>query len=129
MCGFYQRHQQLRYRGLTDEHLAAFKKHGTERILIAYDQDEAGDKAADKLAVQLIAAGIECLRCVSPRPGRQQHGLKTPACPAQFRAAVAPGRMDRAASNSIPPAPASDKYAPPLASAGEVDPLAAGWRL
>ena len=66
--------------------------------------------------------------CVSPRPGRQQHGLKTPACPAQFGwAAVAPGRMDRAASNSIPPA--SDKYAPPLAPAGEADPLAAGWRL
>jgi len=36
--------------GFTDDHLAAFKHHGTERILIAYDRDEAGEKAAEKLA-------------------------------------------------------------------------------
>ena len=29
--------------GFTDEHLEAFKRHGTERVLIAYDRDEAGD--------------------------------------------------------------------------------------
>src|SRR6185437_3959285 len=41
--------------GFTDDHLEAFKRHGVERILIAYDHDAAGDKAADKLASRLIA--------------------------------------------------------------------------
>ena len=36
--------------GFTQDHLEAFAKHGTERVLIAYDRDEAGDKAAVKLA-------------------------------------------------------------------------------
>jgi len=53
--------------GFTDDHLAAFKRHGTERVLIAYDRDDAGDRAADKLAAQLIEAGIECLRVQFPR--------------------------------------------------------------
>lgn len=53
--------------GFTDDHLAAFKKYGTQRILIAYDRDEPGDRAADKLAPQLIAAGIECLRVRFPK--------------------------------------------------------------
>lgn len=55
--------------GFTDDHLEAFKRHGTERILIAYDHDAAGDKAAEKLAGQLIAAGLECWRVQFP------HGL------------------------------------------------------
>ena len=36
--------------GFTADHLAAFKRHGTQRVLIAYDRDEAGDRAAEKLA-------------------------------------------------------------------------------
>ena len=32
--------------GFTAEHLAAFKRHGTERVLIAYDRDDAGERAA-----------------------------------------------------------------------------------
>ena len=53
--------------GFTDDHLAAFKAHGTERILIAYDRDEAGERAADKLAAQLMAAGIDCYRIQFPK--------------------------------------------------------------
>ena len=48
--------------GFTEEHLAAFKRHKTERVLIAYDRDGAGDAAAAKLAPQLISEGIECFR-------------------------------------------------------------------
>jgi DNA primase catalytic core len=55
--------------GFTDDHLEAFKRHGVERILIAYDHDAAGDKAADKLASRLIAEGLECWRVQFP------HGL------------------------------------------------------
>jgi DNA primase len=32
--------------GFTDDHRAAFRKHGVERVWIAYDRDEAGEKAA-----------------------------------------------------------------------------------
>jgi DNA primase catalytic core len=53
--------------GFTDELLAAFKAHGTQRVLIAYDRDDAGDRAAEKLAQRLIAEGIECWRIVFPK--------------------------------------------------------------
>ena len=53
--------------GFTADHLAAFKRHGTERVLIAYDRDEAGDKAAEKLAAKLIAEGLDCYRVLFPK--------------------------------------------------------------
>ncbi|OGA23836.1 MAG: DNA primase [Betaproteobacteria bacterium RIFCSPLOWO2_02_FULL_67_26] len=53
--------------GFTDDHLAAFKKHGTQRVLIAYDRDDAGEKASAKLAPQLMAEGIECYRVEFPK--------------------------------------------------------------
>jgi DNA primase len=53
--------------GFTADHLAAFKKHGTERVLIGYDRDEAGDRAAEKLAIQLNAVGLDCYRILFPK--------------------------------------------------------------
>ena len=53
--------------GFTDDHLAAFKQHGTERVLIAYDRDEAGDNAAIRLSEKLTADGIECYRIQFPK--------------------------------------------------------------
>ncbi|HEX2873542.1 MAG TPA: CHC2 zinc finger domain-containing protein [Polyangiaceae bacterium] len=53
--------------GFTEDHRAAFRKHGTERVLIAYDRDEAGDRAAEKLAVELSTMGIEVLRVLFPK--------------------------------------------------------------
>ena len=53
--------------GFTPDHLAAFKTHQVERVLIAYDRDEAGNKAADKLAKQLIAEGIDTYRLQFPK--------------------------------------------------------------
>jgi len=38
-----------------------------ERVLIAYDRDEPGDRAAEKLGAQLIAEGFEVLRVVFPK--------------------------------------------------------------
>jgi DNA primase/post-segregation antitoxin (ccd killing protein) len=52
--------------GFTDEILAALKAHGIERVLIAYDRDEAGDRAAVKLGERLMAEGFEVLRVVFP---------------------------------------------------------------
>ena len=53
--------------GFTEEHVAAFKRYGTERVLIAYDRDEAGERGAAKVAERLIAEGIECLRIQFPK--------------------------------------------------------------
>ena len=53
--------------GFTDELLAAFKAQGTTRVLIAYDRDEAGERAAESLAPRLMAEGIECWRIQFPK--------------------------------------------------------------
>lgn len=53
--------------GFTEDHLAAFQRYGTERVLLAYDRDEAGEKAAAALAEKLIAAGFECFRIHFPK--------------------------------------------------------------
>jgi DNA primase catalytic core len=53
--------------GFTDDHRRAFEKYGTERVYIAYDRDEAGDKAAATLADELMQMGIECFRVLFPK--------------------------------------------------------------
>jgi len=52
--------------GFTDEHRAAFEHHRVQRCLIAYDHDDAGDAAAERLAAELMGNGVECLRVVFP---------------------------------------------------------------
>jgi DNA primase catalytic core len=53
--------------GFTPDHLAAFERYGTERVLIAFDRDEAGDRAAEKLAQKLMDKGIACYRIQFPK--------------------------------------------------------------
>jgi DNA primase catalytic core len=67
--------------GFTADHRAAFERHGTERVYIAYDRDEAGDKAAAKLAEELMGLGIECFRVEFPKGmDANEYALKvTPA--------------------------------------------------
>jgi DNA primase len=67
--------------GFTDELLAAFKTHGIERVLIAYDRDEAGERAATKLAERLMGEGMECFRVQFPKGmDANEYALKvTPA--------------------------------------------------
>jgi DNA primase catalytic core len=53
--------------GFTDDHWAALKRHGTRRVLIAYDRDEPGNAAAEKLATQMLESSIECFRVLFPK--------------------------------------------------------------
>lgn len=53
--------------GFTEDILAAFKRHGTKRVLIAYDRDDAGERAAAKHAEALMAKGIEAWRIEFPK--------------------------------------------------------------
>jgi DNA primase len=53
--------------GFTADILQAFKDNAIERVLIAYDRDEPGERAAEKLAKKLIAEGFEVLRVMFPK--------------------------------------------------------------
>jgi DNA primase catalytic core len=67
--------------GFTADHRAAFERHGTERVYIAYDRDEAGDSSAAQLSEELIGMGIECFRVQFPKGmDANEYALKvTPA--------------------------------------------------
>ncbi|MCP3721394.1 CHC2 zinc finger domain-containing protein [Paraburkholderia sp. CNPSo 3281] len=53
--------------GFTQSHWDALKRHGTDRVWIAYDRDDAGNAAAEKLATELHEAGIETWRVLFPK--------------------------------------------------------------
>jgi DNA primase catalytic core len=53
--------------GFTDDHLNTFLECGVKRVLIAYDRDEAGNKAAEQLSAKLQSAGLECFRILFPK--------------------------------------------------------------
>lgn len=53
--------------GFTDYMLEAFKTHGTQRVLIDYDHDEAGERGTAKVAEMLMVAGIEAWRIRFPK--------------------------------------------------------------
>ena len=71
-CAGY-RHVTASYgiNGFTDEHRAAFKKYGTKKSF-ANDRDDAGERAAQELAEELIATGIGVTACSSQEHGRQR---------------------------------------------------------
>ncbi|EFH5161283.1 toprim domain-containing protein, partial [Escherichia coli] len=52
--------------GFTDEMRAALLAHGVKQVLIAYDNDPAGNEAAVKLASSLAASGIAAFRVLFP---------------------------------------------------------------
>lgn len=66
-AGFHNVTASYGVEGFTADHLAAFKQHHIERVLIAYDRDEAGDRAAEKLTKQLMAQGLDCYRILFPK--------------------------------------------------------------
>ncbi|MGC1508235.1 CHC2 zinc finger domain-containing protein, partial [Ketobacter sp.] len=53
--------------GFTEDHLNTFLQCGVKRVLIAYDRDEAGNKAAEQLSAKLQSAGLECFRIWLPK--------------------------------------------------------------
>lgn len=52
--------------GFTTDHWTAIDQHRTRRVLLAFDADEAGDKAARRLARQLLDRGVEVFRVGLP---------------------------------------------------------------
>ena len=105
--------------GLTDELLGVLKSCGAERVLIAFDRDQAGDRGAQQVAQKLIAAGLGCYRVRFP------HGLDANECALKVQpASKSLGLAIRAAEwLGHGAAPAIVSY--PAARAGSLDPLAA----
>jgi DNA primase catalytic core len=52
--------------GFTEELLDALVLAKTERVLIAFDRDEAGERGAAKVAERLMARGVDCRRVLFP---------------------------------------------------------------
>ena len=52
--------------GYTEELHGAITDAGVERVLIAFDRDDAGDRGAEALAKRLGGCGIECFRVLFP---------------------------------------------------------------
>jgi DNA primase catalytic core len=53
--------------GFTDDHRSAFQKHGVQQVWIAYDRDDAGDQAAERLKEELLLLGIGSHRVLFPK--------------------------------------------------------------
>jgi DNA primase len=98
--------------GFNDSHREAFQKHGTKRIYIAYDRDEAGEKAAAKHADELMSMGIECFRVRFP-PGQDANEFARKNQPAAkflgmyLTSAAWLGKGQRPTVAVMTPAPAS----------------------
>jgi DNA primase len=104
--------------GFNDYHREAFEKHGTKRIYIAYDRDEAGEKAATKHAEELIEMGIECFRVQFPRgqDANEYASMTQPAAKALgvlLNSAAWLGKGKRPSTAGMKPAPASGEERKP----------------
>ena len=103
--------------GLTEDHVEAFGRHQTERVLFAYDRDGAGDRGAERHAERLMSElGIECFRVEFPRGmDANEYALKVEpareALGALIRGAVWMGKGSR------PSLPVVDRESPPLLAA------------
>ena len=111
--------------GFTADHLKAFKTYGTERVLIAYDRDNAGDSAAAKLAQRLNAEGMDAYRLQFPH-GMDANDYALQVTPANkslgvvIRRAVWLGQGKAkpvtTARTIVPESPADAELIPPLAA-------------
>ncbi len=105
--------------GFTPEHLATVQRLGIDRLVIAYDADEAGDRAAEALAHELAPHGVACARLVFPRGLDANAYALTVASPTEafgtlLAEAVPLGPTPTPRRRpSIAPPPASDVDVPP----------------
>ena len=101
--------------GFTADHLEAIRRHHTKRVLVAFDADAAGDKAAIKVAATLLAEGVECFRVELPKGADINDVARSTDHPTEVL-----GKLLRAASwMGTGPAP-SERSRPPV----ELPPLA-----
>jgi DNA primase len=129
--------------GFTDDHRAAFEKHGVRHVWIAYDRDDAGDAAGERLKEELSKRGIESHRVLFPK-GMDANEYARKVTPASRSLAVVLNSAEwwgKSAAADAPepdqtpqpsaeshPEPKSESVSPPQA-APSVIPLAAEPKL
>ncbi len=84
--------------GFTDEILQTLIDCGVKRVLIAYDRDEAGNTAAEKLAPVLLDNGIDAFRILLPKT------MDVNSYAVQGSTSAARGQASVAAALQVPPA-------------------------
>ena len=97
--------------GFTDDHKAAFQKHCTRNVWIAYDRDEAGDAAAERLKAELEQMGIGCHRVLFPR-GMDANDYASKVTPAAQSLAVLLNGAEWLAKPEAPPPPQQNPEPP-----------------
>jgi hypothetical protein len=118
--------------GFGDDMLAAFKAAGVERVLIAFDRDDAGDRAASRLAGRLREEGFGVWRILFPKGmDANEYALKvTPATKALgllIRKAEWMGDGKPPGRDVAEPVPSAAGFPAPVLSAAvaSITPLAA----
>jgi hypothetical protein len=129
-------------KALPEEMLDAIIKAKVQRVFIAFDRDEAGDKGAAEVAAQLMAHGVECRRVLFPHgqdaneyalkvsPPEKSLGVLLNAAAwmgkGKVSSPVAPAPSSlaaKAAAEAAPAAPAPEVKSPPNEAAREEKPL------
>ena len=107
--------------GFTQDHWAALKRHGTRRVLIAYDRDDAGNAAAEKLGSALLESGIEGFRVLFPK-GMDANDYARKVQPAQKSLGVLLQQSEWLGKGKRPGVVVSVPQAPELATKEEAVP-------
>jgi DNA primase catalytic core len=110
--------------GFTDDMLEAFKRYGTQRVLIAYDRDEPGERGAAKVSELLMAAGIECFRIQFPK-GMDANEYALKIAPAQKSLGIVIRKAVWLGKGKPPARPDAEPVNAALPSAPEAAPVLA----
>jgi DNA primase len=90
--------------GFTEEMEEALVLAKTERVLIAFDRDQAGERGAEKVAERLMARGIECRRVLFPH-GQDANEYARKVQPADKALALLLNAAPWLGSRGVAPAP------------------------
>jgi DNA primase len=107
--------------GFTDDHWAAFQKHGIRSVWIAYDRDGAGDAGAEQLKEELANLGVGSHRVLFPK-GMDANEYARKVTPAPQSLAVLLNRAEWwGKGTTARKEPAAEKSSEPEAPAPEPD--------
>jgi DNA primase catalytic core len=100
----------------TNDHRAALRRHGIKRVYLAYDRDDAGERAAKAHSAELVGMGIDCYRVEFPKDmDANEYALKTK--PAKLSLGVL---LNKAAWLGKGQQPASSVAVPEIAAMPEI---------
>lgn len=110
----------------TDELRAAFQQHGTRRIYLAYDRDDAGERAAQAHGEELMSLGLECFRVQFPKgqDANEYARMTQPAAKAlgvMLTSAAWLGQGKRPAVSVLNPAVIEEAQAKPVAKEKNIE--------